>query len=291
MSIKLLKTLMVVEECESFSAAAKQVFLTQAAVGQQMQKLEELLGATLFDRDSKTPKLNQLGKALVPKAREVVASYENILDGLTGDPRFIGELSIGAVPSVIRGLIPKTIKRLVESYPDLKVRLIPDLSPMLIEQVERGAVDAAILSKPPRVPISLNWRSFVNEKFVLLASSEITENDPIQILQTAPYIRQTRLSDVGILAEDWLVKNRIKVKESVEVGSLDNLISMVAENLGVSVVPDLCVSDPIFQRLRKIKFDGVDVYRTLGILTRSDCSKLLLVDKLHEKIISTVEVG
>lgn len=148
MSISLFRTLIAISETGSFSAAANQVFVTHAAVGQQMKRLEDQLGVALFDRSEKSPRLNQLGKALVPKAREVVAAYDTILDDLTGDPALIGELILGAVPSTIRGLIPQVIKRLITAYPDLRVRVTPGLTPDLQDEVERGSVDAAVLSKP-----------------------------------------------------------------------------------------------------------------------------------------------
>ncbi|MDR6265741.1 LysR family transcriptional regulator [Roseobacter sp. N2S] len=289
MTISLFKTLIAISEHGSFSAAAEKIFVTHAAVGQQMKRLEDSLNVTLFDRSAKTPRLNQLGKALVPKAKAVVAEYETILDDLTGDPRMIGELVLGAVPSTIRGLIPKSIKRLMELYPDLHIRVVPELSPNLLEQVERGTLDAAVLSEPTRLSRNLNWMPFVEEELVLLTAPEVTENDPFEILATKPYIRHTRQASVGMLAEEWLSNNKVTVHDAMEMGSLENLSSMVAHNLGVSVGPNICVPDPIFEGLRKIPLGPTTTARTLGILTRSDCSKIQLVHRLFEQICSTVE--
>lgn len=289
MTISLFKTLIAISEYGSFSAAADQVCVTHAAVGQQMKRLEESFNVSLFDRTQKTPRLNQLGKALVPKAKEVVNAYETILDDVTGDPRLIGELTLGAVPSTIRGLIPRSVKRLMEIYPDLHIRVVPDLSGNLLEQVERGSLDAAVLSEPTRVPTNLNWMPFVEEELVLLTSSEVTENDPIRILATMPYIRHTRQAAVGMLAEEWLAKNNVTVHDTMEMESLENLSSMVAHNLGVSVVPNICIPDPIFAQLRKISLGPKVTSRTLGVLTRVDCSKVKLVQRLLDQICSTLE--
>lgn len=288
MTISLFKTLIAIHETGSFSGAAEKVCVTHAAVGQQMRRLEVSFKVTLFDRSEKRPRLNQLGKALVPKAQAVILAYETIFDDLTGDPRMIGELNLGAVPSTIRGLIPKSVKRLVELYPDLHVRVVPDLSPNLHEQVERGSLDAAVMSAPMRVSKNLYWMPFVEEKLVLLTSPEVTDTDPVRILATLPYIRHTRQAAVGMLAEEWLSNNNIAVRDAMEMGSLDNLSSMVAHNLGVSVVPNICVPDIIFESLNKIPLGPTTASRTLGILTRSDCSKMRLVQRLLEQICSTV---
>lgn len=284
MTISLFKTLIAISETGSFSAAANTVCVTHAAVGQQMRRLEESLGVKLFDRSEKTPRLNQLGRAFVPKAKAVVFAYETILDDLTGDPRMIGELVLGAVPSTIHGLIPQASKRLLHLYPDLHIRIVPELSPRLLEGVEQGTLDAAVMSEPLRVHDNLNWTPFYEEKLVLLTSPEVTETDPRQILATMPYIRHTRQASVGMLAEEWLSKHKVKVNDAMEMGSLENLASMVAHDLGVSVGPNICVPDPIFRQLRKISLGDEAPSRTLGILTRADCSKLRLVEKLLEQI-------
>ncbi|MEP1933924.1 MAG: LysR substrate-binding domain-containing protein [Paracoccaceae bacterium] len=284
MSISLFKTLIAIADTGSFRGAADVVCVTHAAVGQQMRRLEEAQGVKLFDRSEKSPKLNQLGKAFVPKAQAIVRAYDTILDDLTGDPQMIGELLLGAVPSTIRGLIPKSAKRLIECYPDLHIRVVPGLSPILLEQVEQGTLDAAVLSEPLRIHDNLNWMPFYEEKLVLLTAPEVTETDPRRILATMPYIRHTRQASVGMLAEEWLSKNKLKVNDAMEMGSLENLASMVAHNLGVSVGPDICVPDPIFRQLRKIPLEEEAPSRTLGILTRDDCSKLSLVQKLLDQI-------
>ncbi|MGB0866164.1 MAG: LysR family transcriptional regulator [Granulosicoccaceae bacterium] len=289
MSIALLKTLIAVAEDGSFSAAADRVCVSQAAVGQQMRRLESQLGVVLFDRSQKTPHLNQLGKALVPKALKVVRAYDTILDDLTGDARLIGELNLGAVPSTIRGLIPMSIKQLVADCPDLHIRVVPELSGELLAQVERGAIDAAVLSKPAHDSKHLNWTPFVDEELVLLTSPEVSDNDPFKIMRERPYIRHTRRAAVGILAEEWLVQNKVAVSESMELGSLETISSMISHNLGVSVVPNICVPDPIFTSLRKISLGPNSPCRSLGILTRADCSKVLLVERLLSKIVQIVK--
>jgi DNA-binding transcriptional LysR family regulator len=283
-TISLLKTLIAISDTGSFRGAAEKVCVTQAAVGQQMRRLEETLGATLFDRSEKSPKLNQLGKALVPKAKGVVQAYETILDDLTGDPRMIGELILGAVPSTIGGLIPKSIKSLISLYPDLRVRVVPGLSPILLEQVELGTLDAAVMSAPLRVPATLHWVPFCDEELVLLTAPTVAQTDPIAVLESMPYIRHARQADVGMLAEEWLSRKKVKVRDLMEMGSLENLTSMVAHGLGVSIGPDICVPDPVFQKLKKISLGPGAPFRTLGVLTRADCSKQLLVQRLLDQI-------
>lgn len=288
MTIALFKTLIAVSEHGSFRAAADKICLTHAAVGQQMTRLEESLQVKLFDRSEKSPKLNQLGKALVPKAKAVVLAYDTILDDLTGDPAAIGELSVGAVPSSLAGLIPKSLKRLLKLYPNLHIRVVPGLSPALLEQIEQGSLDAAVTSAPTHINKGLNWMPFYEEELVLLTAPDVQEQDPRKILANMPYLRHTRHASVGMLAEEWLAKHNIDVHDVMEMGSLENLANMVAHGLGVAIGPDICVPDPSFEQLKKISLGPSAPRRMLGILTRSDCSKLKLLEPLLEQIQLTI---
>lgn len=288
MSITLFKTLIAISDQGSFAAAADHVCVTQAAVGQQMRRLEDQFGVALFDRSEKTPRLNQLGRALVPKARAIVRSYETVLDDLTGDAQFIGELNLGAVPSAIHGLIPKSIKGLRASCPDLHIRVVPNLTGALQQDVERGALDAAVLSQPARTGAHLTWTPIASEPLVLITAASVTLDDARKVLETMPYIRHTNRSPVGWLADEWLHNNKINVRDAMEMGSLENVVSMVAHNLGVSVVPDICVPDDAFAQLRKIPLPGTSLARHLGLLVRADCSKVRLVERLVDQLKITV---
>lgn len=284
MSLTLLKTLIAISEQGSFSAAANFVGVSQAAVGQQMKRLEESLQVSLFDRHSTPPKLNQLGHAVVPKARDIVQAYDSLLDDLPGTENWSGELTLGAVPSTIRGLVPLSVKALMKSAPGLTIRVVPGLSYDLTEQVERDALDAAILTEPFRIPRSLSWQPFVEEPLVLLTGADVKESNPNEVLQSLPFIRHTRRATVGELADEWLVANKITVNTSMEMESLESVASMVSYGLGVSIVPDICVPDPIFNGLKKIPLEPPARPRVLGIVTRHDCAKARLVERLLSEV-------
>jgi DNA-binding transcriptional LysR family regulator len=286
MSIPLLKTLIAVAERGSFAAAAGVVHVSQAAVGQQMRRLEELLEVELFDRAAKSPQLNALGHALVPKARAAVQAYDGLLDGLVGESAPAGELTLGAVPSTLRGLVPRAVKQLIGPAPELQIRVVPGLSDDLAEQVERGALDAAITSKPENLRAPLHWREITREELVLIAAPDETERDVAKLLAERPYIRHTRRASAGVLAERWLRAQRITVRPSMEMESLETVASVVAHGLGVSVVPNICVPDEVFAKLLKLPLGQSALARELGLLTRSDNPKLLLMERLMEQLLT-----
>ncbi len=271
MSITLLRTLIAVADTGSFVAASSLVHVSQAAVGQQMRRLEEVLDAPLFDRNAKPPTLTALARSLIPKAREVVGSYDSLLSDAGGVANLAGTLSLGAVPSSLHGLVPMALKRLIQSTPQLQVRVIPGLSSDLLEMVDRGAVDAAITSALFTPTPRFRTYHIAQEPLVLITAPDAPEASPEELLRTLPYIRHTQRAAAGQIADEWLSRNQIEVQSSMELESLETVASVVAHGLGVSVVPNICMPDPVFASLRRIPLE--ETGRSLSLLTRADCPK------------------
>jgi len=253
-----------------------------------MRQLEDLLGQDLFDRSRQLPLLNPVGKAMIPKARELIHAYDTLMKRGGADEEMNGELTLGALPSMIRRLIPSSVKMLIAANPGLHIRVIPGEAHDLQEQVERGALDTAVVSKSSEIDASLNWQPFAEEELVLIAAPETKERDPYKLLEAKPFIRHARWTAVGQLADEWLARHKIHIHASMEMESLDNLASMVAHGLGVSVVPNLCMPDSGFENLVKLPLGDGNISRVVGLLSRMDSPKARLIDGLFQQIGSTI---
>ena len=289
MSIQSLKTLIAISDEGSFRAASEKIGISAAAVGQQMKALEAQFGVPLFNREGRIPRLNTNGNALIPKAKAVVTAYDALVPEVIGAAGFAGELTLGAVPSAISGLIPRATRQLIEAYPDLHVRVVPGLSDELQVQLERGAIDAAVLSPLAGIDDAFKWYPYAEEELVLLTAPDAIGDDAKELIRKGPYIRHTRRSPVGILADAWLRDNGIVVRSAMEMESLATLTAMVAHGFGVSIVPNICVPDPVFASLRKVSLGSAKHVRVMGVLTRTDCSKMRLVELLLTEIKATIE--
>jgi DNA-binding transcriptional LysR family regulator len=289
MSIKQLRTLLAIEKNGSFSAAADQLFITKAAVGQQMKLLEESLNTKLFDRRRLIPTVNPAGILFAKEAHKVIENYDKLFNSTHADEDFRGTISVGSVPSAILALVPLAVKSMMKEATNTKIRIVPGMSTDLYDHVLNGSIDVVILSQPQRVEPSLQWEVLAEEPLVLLTSSSFKGNDPIKILQTEPYIRLAQRTSVGSLADNWLTKNKIVVKETMIMDSMETLGCMVAHGLGVSVAPDLTKPDPIFSNLRKIALPNSSDARILGMLTRRDNHKHKVIMKFKQHITNTIK--
>lgn len=291
MSIRMLRTLIAVDEHKTFSAAAEAVHVTHAAVSQQMRALEDEWQITLFDRAKRTPALTPMGCAIVAKAREVVRAYDNIVPSVISADALQGDVSLGAVPTTLTGLVPVAISQLKNAFPELHVQVHPGLTTPLMSQIERGTLDVALVSRPPVIPPGFEYRQIADEKLQLLAAKGTICDDPLALLASRPFIRFNRDAVVGQMIEGWLQGKGIRVQESMELDGLEAISSMVYANLGVSIVPSSCV--PPHNPIPVERFPlGPDApVRQLGLLYRRDSLRLRVLEEIEKVLLDSAGTG
>lgn len=288
MTIRLLKTLIAVADHKTFGAAADAVFITHAAVSQQMRALEEDLDLVLFDRTSRTPTLSPIGRSVVARARKIVHDYDNLVPSVLGDEGFQGELVLGAVPTTLTGLTPMAMSILRSKHEGLRLRIHPALTGALLTGIDRGHLDVALVSKPIILPIGMRFLNIAEERLHLVTSAEVPETDPIQILQKHPFIRFNRDAVVGTLIETWLQNHGIRVTETMELENLEAISSMVHANLGVSIVPASCVANPGALPLRWLPLGDDAPTRIIGLAFHKENLKIRVIEEIHKAFVSAV---
>lgn len=291
MSIRMLRTLIAIEEHGTFGEAAKAVFVTHAAVSQQMKALEAEWNLQLFDRSPRTPVLTPIGRAVVARAREIVRNYDDLIPSIVGDEGLHGEFMLGAVPTTLVGLVPLTVSSLKSNYPKLHVHLQPGLTTELILQLERGRIDAAIMSRPATLPKGLIWQEIAEEELQLLTSRDTGGDDPVEILKTNPFIRFNRNAVVGSIIETWLKGNGIAVSDTMELDSLEAISSMVLCNMGVAIAPRRCVQIVEPLPLRRMSLGADAPLRQLGVAYRADTARESAIKEVITRLRKAVRIG
>lgn len=280
MSIRHLRTLLAIAERGSFAAAAREVHLTESAVSMQMKALEAELGVSLFDRTTRPPALTDAARALLPEAADLIAGYERLARRESDDGLVQGHLRLGAVPSVITGILPGAIAALRRRHPGVHVEIAMALSAELVERVERRALDAAIVSELGRVPDGCLWSPFAREPLVLIAPPDAPDRTAGELLAAFPFIRYTRQAWVGRLIHAMMRRRRIKVAEVMTLDTLEAVTAMVSHGLGVSIVPERGRSVPLAFPVRVVALPAPVVHRTVGLLRPASHAKASLADAL-----------
>ncbi len=148
MDSDLLRTFLAVAELGGFSAAGKQLNLTQSAVSLQIKRLEERIGVSLFDRTSRSVALTEAGAILVPYAQRILRLNGEAEEAIVKSAE-MQEVRVGMTDEQAVVYLPFVLPIFTARYPDARLAVVCDESPELVERVHDGLLDIAITIRHP----------------------------------------------------------------------------------------------------------------------------------------------
>ena len=143
----LVRTFVAVAEKASMTAAANALHLTQGAVSQQIKRLEEALGCSLFLRDRRGLRLTPSGERLFDLAKRLLSLNDGIWAEMTADA-VEGRVRLGMPPDLVSTRLTPVLKAYAEAFPRVEVSLVCSSSPELAEALATGQVDLAVVEEP-----------------------------------------------------------------------------------------------------------------------------------------------
>jgi len=253
----------------NFTRAAARLHLAQAALSEQIRKLEEELGTRLFQRGRRESTLTAAGETLREHAEElldraaVARRAVQAVVGLRG-----GRLVIGAIPSVSASLLPAAVREFRRRHPQVELVIVEGTSESVAEGVASGRVEMGIIQHPTPAG-ALEERELLSESFVVVAPT----NHPVA--------RQKRVNLKSLADEPFILfKGRARASAleacrlagfeprlACESGELETVRALVAAGLGVALLPELAA-----QRARPacalVRLSAPKVERRLVVVTR-----------------------
>ena len=291
-SIRTLKTFLAVARHGSFSAAGKEIGLTAAAVGLQIRALEADLNQALFDRSGRAIVLNTAGRGLIEPVKDLVARYES-LPALQESEQLTGTIVMGTLVSALMGAFADGLWALMGKHPGLEVKLFAGLSADFALRVDRGELDAAVITQPPdRLPSNLVWTALYSEPLVLIVPRRPhfpMPADPLGMLTQCPFLRFDRQAWTGHLVNQALQQCGATVREGMELNSVEAIVALVRQGFGVSIVPQLAnVQWSRDRSLRIVPLPELTVQRHVGLLERRQHSRKRFTDAIKAYFLSDV---
>lgn len=267
--IKELKTLIAVAREGTFAAAGNRIGLTQAAVSAQMQRLEAELGFEIFDRKGRTAHLNKMGQQILLQAQDLLRLYDNLGSTAVGLPPSV-LVNIGAIASVQRSYLPDALARFHQRCPYCRTRVIPGLSMELVNLVDTGEIDMAVVIRPPfSLQSDLRWTTLALEPYRLIVPRDVAGDDWTQLLSSQPFIRYDRSSFGGRQVDRFLRQMHFNLREVCELDELEAIIKLVENGVGVALVPQ---TSPDFEwpaGVRAFDLGPHSFHRDIGLVHRA----------------------
>jgi DNA-binding transcriptional LysR family regulator len=285
MSLRQLQTLVAIADAGSFHAAAGRLSITQSAVSMQMKALEEDLQTPLFDRSRRPPTLRENARPLIEQARHILRLYESFQIDARADGAVAGILRIGVIPTASTGILPDALAILRERTPRLQVRIENELSTELVRRVERGMLDAAILTEPSRLNAGLGSRVILEERLLVVAPIDSPGETDVDLLTALPFVRFNRRAGVGRVIDGALRSRGIEVRERMELDSIESILMMVSRGLGAAIAPERSISIEQRRSLKCIPFGDPPVRRRVGLVERTSQGRSTLTDALYDALV------
>lgn len=129
----------------SFSKAAQNLYISQPSLSARIKKIEDRLGAPLFDRSTSPLKLTEFGEAYI-KAAEEIFQIEQQMENHINDLNTLksGHLSIGGSNLFAAYALPPIILRFKQKFPDISIRLTEGNTSQLEEMLRNNTLDLVI---------------------------------------------------------------------------------------------------------------------------------------------------
>lgn len=290
-TLRQLQYLVAVIDLKHFGQAAEQCFVTQSTLSAGIQDLENLLGITLLERTNRKVLPTSIGVEIAKQAQTILSLSKDLIDLAQSEKTPLsGQIRIGLIPTISPFLLPKVLPKVRQQLPDLELILLEDQSEHLLDQLEAGFIDIAILALPFNLR-GFKHKIFAQEQFWLALPKNHSLNKQKSItIEQLPSDELLLLKEGHCLREHAISACNLPTslqRTSVQGTSLYTLIEMVAGGLGITLVPEIALNSEMINHadiyLRPLTTSNNKPMRELGLVWRASYQRqqtLALLEKI-----------
>ncbi|MFC3033544.1 hydrogen peroxide-inducible genes activator [Pseudoalteromonas fenneropenaei] len=292
-SIKQLQYLLAVHQHQHFGKAATACFIGQSTLSSAIQNLEEILGCQLIERENRSLMFTDVGEEVVVRARKIIDDTMSIKE-LTRSYKhpLSGKLTLGVIPTIASFIAAPLYQYCKEVFPDLKFILVEDTSDNLLDKLEHGHVDMAMLALP-----------YHTERF----HTQILAHDRFSLVHHKDYDAAKAVVDFNELPEHsvFLLErehcmtghalsachlNRSECINPFEAANLHTLLSMVEYQNGVTFLPQMAINAGILAgKNMVVRPSQGDAYRDIGLIWRKTTGRIRDFRLFSDKVCDFVQ--
>ena len=252
LSGRLIDAFLALEETRRFSLAAQRCHMSASAFSQMVARLEDQVGARLFDRTTRHVTLTPEGEVFAQGARRIASEMRAAIDNLQDRAQHrTGRVSVAAPPSLAADWLPRQLSVFHQRYPGIELRLRDVVSDVCLDAVRRGEADFG-LNAQPGSSLEFEAVKLVDEPLYLICRTD----DPLATrrkvrlshLRQRAFIHTVRSGSIWQRLQPLL--HDLDIQDTgLEVDQLGTLAGLVAHGFGISLVPrsalQLCQRDAL----------------------------------------------
>ncbi|MFA5664524.1 LysR substrate-binding domain-containing protein [Castellaniella sp.] len=289
-TLRQFQQLITLSEAGSFRRAAEQLHLAQPALSVSIQKLEQAIGVRLVERGARGARLTAAGLAVVDEARSALfhARQARQVANLVATGAW-GTLQIGFVSSAIHDLLPRIVDAFRLQYPDVRLILQEDSTAGVLQQLKGRELDAGLVRSPfTQDPVLQSWVIQTDDLMLLVpAGHRLAHWRRIRLAECRDeaFIMNgsTRAPGVHSVARGLCHAAGFEPRISLEAIQVQTMLGLVANNMGIALVPAVTRHHHADRRVRFVALDdpGARGCIALSLVQRLD-NDSALARRLHE---------
>ena len=271
-----LKYLVSISKNLHFGKAAKECFVSQSTLSSGIQELERLLNVKLLERTKRTVFLTPLGKEISKKAESINIEMNDVLDLVkSAQEKMFGETRLGVIPTIAPYLLPKLMPKIRKHYPGLNLKLVEDQTANILNMLYSGSLDLILIAKPYKTEnlnVELIKKDFFhvalpfNSNLSKIKKNSLNNSD---ISQTNMLLLDEGhcLRDHALQACSKETKQKI---DAFKATSLLTLVQMVANNTGITLLPDLVINSELLKnsKIKILDYENNKNFREIALCWR-----------------------
>jgi DNA-binding transcriptional LysR family regulator len=269
MELRQLELFVAVAEERRFTQAARRCHIAQSALSRSIKALEGELGGQLFFRTTRRVDLTDAGRALLTEARRTLAAAADAREAVRETHELLrGSLAVGGIPTPFELDQAGLLEEFTHRHPGVRIRYFRASSVALVEEVERGDLDAAFIALPARLPASLEATELLSQKIGVVCRRD----HPLAQLEEVSSATLAEETFVG--ASPGTVANAALARifsdfdtqpVVMEVNDVSTVLDFVAHGFGITLLPGS--SARAHPELCAIPLSDVKLTWTLAVVT------------------------
>ncbi|MGG2055120.1 LysR family transcriptional regulator [Lysinibacillus pakistanensis] len=293
MDLKQLQYFIAVTEQMNFSKAAEKLHISQPSLSNAIKKLEQEIGSPLLKRNTRNLQLTEAGELLYERAKVILKNMEVLK--IEMDEVIVhgtSEVTIGVMES-IKHWLPKVIANYKRDYPQMMIHLVDILGSKRVKKSLKSYKTHVIITNQRMDDDELEVQSLYEERLVavLPLNHPLAEKDRLTFadLCNEPFIISTEGFQTRLDILSAFEQANVKMNIQYEIERFETAVSLVRENLGITILPENYLQGPTAKTIVQKEIDGPNLRRNVYLVSLKNRHLPLAIRHLLANIVQFFE--
>ena len=290
MTLKQLEAFYWAATCGSFAIAATRLHLSQSSLSKRINELEESLACPLFDRSGHRSVLTAAGEDLLPRARELINTAEDIIATVGQESAVKGRCRFGTGEIAASSWLPKFVIDVKQNFPELVLEPYVELGRELEQKLINGELDFAMIAKHSSHPsIKSELIAQVEFEWVIATNLPFREKATVkEIVAQLPIITMHKDAGSNQVLDHCLNSGKYKDVKILTCNNMSAMAGLVAAGLGASYFPKGWIAPLVKRKIVKVVHDDEPLQKLDYFFHWRTDDRRIVIQKLRELVLKNV---